>query len=243
LPNVTLTSLGGTPAKSQSPLPLMACLSLLCMGGLAVFFISGRSEIIPERTRFVAFPTRIEHWQGRVSSLDLTTERFLKADDYILANYSQTDGKPVNLYVAYYASQRKGETPHSPMLCLPGGGWLITQLERRNFVTDGADQPFNRVVIQKDSTRDLVYYWFAERDRTVTDEYWAKWYLLADAIVKNRTDGALVRLITQINADESEKDADQRLQAFMKVALPRLMEFLPSNAAPPVNSALLRPSS
>jgi exosortase D (VPLPA-CTERM-specific) len=243
LPNVTVRSPSGRPTKSRSPIPLMACLFVLCVGGLAVLFISGRSDIIPERTRFVAFPTRIEDWQGRVSSLDLATERFLKVDDYILANYSQSDGRSVNLYVAYYASQRKGEKPHSPMICLPGGGWLITRLEHRNFVSDGTDQPFNRVVIQKDSTRDLVYYWFVERGRVVADEYWAKWYLLADAIVKNRTDGALVRLVTQINADESERDADRRLQAFMKVALPRLREFLPSNAAPPVNSALLRSSN
>jgi exosortase D (VPLPA-CTERM-specific) len=241
LPSVTVTSLSGTPAKAQGPIPLMACLFLLCVGGLAVFFISGRSEIIPERTRFVAFPTRIEHWQGRVSSLDSVTERYLKVNDYILADYSQSDGKPVNLFVAYYASQRKGASPHSPIDCLPGGGWLITRLERRNVVRDGTDLPFNRVVIQKDANQDLVYYWFDERGRTVAGEFWAHWSLLADAIVKNRTDGALIRLITQINADESEKDADRRLQAFMKVALPRLREFLPSSAARPVNSALLRP--
>ena len=63
----------------------------------------------------------------------------------------------------------------------------------------------------------------------MADEYWAKWYLLADSIVKNRTDGALIRLITQIKPDESEADADRRLQSFMRAALPRLTEFLPSS--------------
>jgi len=242
LPNVKAASIDETPAKSPGQVPLMACLSLLCVGALAVFFISGRSEIIPERTKFVAFPTRIAEWQARVSSLDLATEQFLKVDDYILADYRRAGEKPVNFYVAYYASQRKGESPHSPIVCLPGGGWKITLLERRSFESGGANYLFNRVIIQNGSNRDLVYYWFDERGRAVADEYWAKWYLLADSIVKNRTDGALIRLITQISLDESEADADRRLQSFMQVALPRLAEFLPSGVAPPIKSAVLRAS-
>ena len=242
LPNVTAGSTGGTPAKSLGLIPLMAGISLLCIGGLAVDFISGRSEIIPERTRFVAFPTRIGEWQGRVSSLDFATEQFLKVDDYILADYNRPDGRPVNFYVAYYASQRKNESPHSPIVCLPGGGWLITRLESKNLVSDGIDYPFNRVIIQNGSARDLVYYWFQERGRIIADEYSAKWYLLTDSIAQNRSDGALVRLTTQI-INEPEENADRRLQSFMRAALPRLPEFLPSNAVTPVNSALSRPSN
>ena len=178
-------------AKISNRAPIIATLCLLCVGGLAVFSISGRSEIIPERTRFVAFPTHLADWQGRVSSLDLATEQFLKVDDYILADYSKPGSSPVNLYVAYYASQRKNESPHSPIVCLPGGGWLITSLERRNLGKSDNDYPYNRVIIQNGESRDLVYYWFDERGRPVADEYWAKWYLLADSLVKNRTDGAL----------------------------------------------------
>lgn len=242
VPNVKAVPNAATPAKSSVPVPLVACLSLLCVGGLVIFFVSDRSEIIPERTRFVAFPMRIAEWQGRTSSLDVATEQGLKVDDYILADYSRAGGRPINFYVAYYASQRKGESPHSPIVCLPGGGWLITRLERRNFDADGADYAYNRVIIQNGTNRDLVYYWFDERGRTVADEYWAKWYLLADSIVKNRTDGALVRLTTQIGPDETEETADSRLQSFMQVALPHLTAFLPSSAASPLNSADLRAS-
>ena len=60
------------------------------------------------------------------------------------------------------------------------------------------------------------------------DEYLAKWYLHVDAIVLNRTDGALVRLITQIYDGETEQDADQRLQTFMHDVMPMLSEYLPS---------------
>ncbi len=240
LPNVKPAPITSAATfKLRGQLPLIACLLFLGIGGYAAFSVSGRSEIVPERTRFVAFPTHLADWQGHVSSLDVETEQFLKVDDYILADYSRPAGTPVNFYVAYYASQRKSESPHSPIVCLPGGGWLITQLERKNFKSGGVDYLYNRVIIQKGSDRDLVYYWFDERGRSVADEYWAKWYLLVDSVVKNRTDGALIRLVTQIKPSEPEADADRRLQSFMNVALPRLTDFLPSSGAPPMQR--LRP--
>ena len=243
VPNLRVASSDQRVANLSNHLPLITSFCLLCVGALAVFSISSRSEIIPERTRFVAFPTHLADWQGRVSSLDLATERFLKVDDYILADYSKPGVTPVNLYVAYYASQRKNESPHSPIVCLPGGGWLITSLERRNLGRSGRDYPYNRVIIQNGDSRDLVYYWFDERGRPVADEYWAKWYLLSDSIVKNRTDGALIRITTHISSSESDESADERLKSFMKIALPRLTEFLPSSAAPEFDAADLKPSS
>ncbi len=231
---------GTTSRISVRKFPALTCLAMLCLSALVIFHISGRSEVIPQRTRFVAFPTRLAQWQGQPSSLDLATEQALKADDYLLANYSQSDGKIVNFYISYYASQRKNESPHSPIVCLPGGGWLITHLDRKNFNGAGPDDQFNRVIIQKGSNRDLVYYWFDERGRTIADEYWAKWYLLLDSITKNRTDGALVRLITEINPDETEADADRRLQSFMDAALPRLTAFLPAGETAAVNTAVVK---
>jgi hypothetical protein len=46
-----------------------------------------------------------------------------------------------------------------------------------------------------------------------------------------RTDGALVRLVTGINPDEPEENADNRLQSFMAAALPRLADFLPARTS------------
>jgi EpsI family protein len=149
-------------------------------------------------------------------------------DDYVLADYGKSDGKAVNLYVAYYASQRTGESPHSPLVCIPGGGWSITKFERLD--TDTA-RPLNRAIIERNGARQLVYYWYEERGRSIASEYWSKWYLLSDAITKNRSDGALVRLITALAPGELERDADNRLQALMQDLRPSLRGFLPSDTA------------
>ena len=236
-PKITPKHPATLAGRSLGRNPLIACLIFLCIGGLGVYFVSGRTEIIPDRTRFVGFPDRMGDWQGTPGLLDLATEKALGLDDYILSDYSRPDGKAVNLYVAYYASQRKGKSPHSPVVCIPGGGWAITNLDEINYVNQGEAEPLNRVIIAKGTVRQIVYYWFDERGRQIANEWSAKFYLLADAIVKNRTDGALVRLTTQVLPGETDQDADARLHAFMQAAVPRLAEYLPSDTASQSRSA------
>jgi exosortase D (VPLPA-CTERM-specific) len=242
VPSVAVTSPLGPAAGSTGRMPLVACLFLLCAAGLAVSFISERSEFVPERSRFVVFPATLGQWQGHPSKLDPQIEHGLALEDYILSDYSKPDGKSVNFYVAYYASQRKGESPHSPLVCIPGDGWLITNLERTSYDGFGERQPINRVIIQRDSTKEIVYYWYDERGRKIASEYWSKWYLLSDAIIKNRSDGALVRLMTQVFPGEVEADADARLRSFMQDLVPRLSEFLPADTVPRLRSAQTVPN-
>jgi exosortase D (VPLPA-CTERM-specific) len=233
VPKVAASVPQHAPAKSGGQTPLAVSLALLCAAGLAVFFVSGRSEAIPDRSRFVTFPDRIGQWQGHASLLEPEIERGLALDDYILSDYKGPAGPPINLYVAYYSSQRKGESPHSPIVCIPAAGWQVTRLERKAF---GPGFPFNRVIIERDSAKELVYYWFDERGRKIASEWLAKWYLLKDAILMNRTDGALVRLMTPLQPGETERDADERLQAFMGDAVPTLSGYLPSEGIAQVKS-------
>ena len=85
----------------------------------------------------------------------------------------------------------------------------------------------NRAIVQQGTSRQLVYYWFQERGRDITSEYLVKWYLLRDALTRNRTDGALVRLITPLAENEPAADGDARLAAFAARALPELKHYLP----------------
>ena len=66
-------------------------------------------------------------------------------------------------------------------------------------------------------------------EEKIASEWWAKLYLVADAILKNRTDGALVRLTTRVAPGEDERDADRRLQLFMQDVVPELSRFLPAD--------------
>lgn len=211
---------------------MIAYLVLLCATTLADVAVANRQETIPERTPFVQFPSTLGAWRGRVSSLEPQVEHFLGLTDYVLSDYARADNRGVNLYVAYYASQRKGVSPHSPQVCIPGDGWQITDFERTSYVDQdgGSSLPLNRVVIVRANQKQIVYYWFEQRGRRVANEYASKWQLLADAVYLNRTDGALVRLTTQLYPGETEQDGDKRLREFTRQLLPEMTRFLPAAA-------------
>jgi exosortase D (VPLPA-CTERM-specific) len=227
------------PAASVGPAPLAAALVLLCVTGIGIFLVSSRVEIVPERMRFATFPSKLGQWSGRPSTISPEVEHVLNLDDYIISDYSKPKSTYVNFYVAYYASQRKGSSPHSPIVCIPGGGWRIVQFDRNDFKDDALKLaiPYNRVVIEKESSRQLVYYWFVQRGRNVANEYWSKWYLLFDSVTRNRTDGALVRLTTPLSPNETERQADARLQSFIRDVQPNLKSYLPPETIADVKSA------
>ncbi|HEY0826328.1 MAG TPA: VPLPA-CTERM-specific exosortase XrtD [Ramlibacter sp.] len=213
---------------ARRPGPLLATVPLLLAAFVSVQVVGGREEVKPQRTSLRLFPAELESWQAMESSLPIEVERALGFQDYVLADYRGTQGQRVNFYAAYYASQRKGVSPHSPQVCIPGGGWVISDLGTVSVpLRDGSPLGVVRVVIDNAGERALVYYWFDQRGRRIASEYAMKWYLLRDAIVRNRTDGALVRVITDIARNEDIRAADARLVEFVRAAAPRMGAFVP----------------
>jgi len=217
------------PAKEQNQFlqdfnskPLLVVILLLMTSGVATQFLDERSESYPEHISFVNFPLQLEDWRGQHDKLDVAVVEKLAMTDYLLANYRNEQGTVINFYVAYYQSQRKGVSPHSPRVCIPGGGWEIAEFDR----IEANGQPVNRVLIKKGNQRQLVYYWFQGHGRIVANEYINKWYLFIDSIIKNRTDGALVRLVTAVAPYEDISVADAKIQAFMVDSKTQLNKFI-----------------
>jgi EpsI family protein len=132
--------------------------------------------------------------------------------------------------VAYYGSQRKGQSAHSPRTCIPGGGWEITSLRTMEVpasdVTVAALQ-VNRLVIQKADAKQIVYYWFKQRDRVLANEYLVKFFLFWDALAKQRTDGALIRLTSSVQPGHDEDEADKVLADFTQSVNPLMSRYVP----------------
>jgi EpsI family protein len=146
-----------------------------------------------------------------------------------MADYHGSDGLRVNLYVAYYQSQRNGMSIHSPARCVPAGGWQIRSFERYILRPDtgrGA-WPVNRALIERGNQRALVYYWFQERGRRLTSEYAARLYLFWDSLTVNHTDGALIRLVVPLPEDADTATFDAKLTRFASTADSRLRQFVP----------------
>jgi EpsI family protein len=171
------------------------------------------------RDSLTTFPRSIGSWTsaGEVP-LDDSVIRVLGVDDYVSRTYLNASGEPANLYVGYYASQRQGDTIHSPQNCLPGAGWQPVESARTSLVVDGATLPVNRYVIEKGPERQVVLYWYQGRGRVVANEYANKLWLMVDAARLRRTNGSLVRII----APQERAAVD-----FARAVYPRLPGYLP----------------
>jgi exosortase D (VPLPA-CTERM-specific) len=211
--------------------PYFIASTLAILLGLAMIWgLSGRSPELASRKNLAEFPMSNSDWVGKSNMLETDVKKVLGADEYLLVDYSSTHGfPPVNFLVSYYASQTNGSGMHSPEVCIPAGGWEVSRWGQFNVNLD--NQTFgqlnvNRAVIQKGQSKQLVYYWFEQRGRHVTSDYWAKAYTVWDSIDRGRSDGALVRVVTPIEG-ESIEVADKRLNDFLKFAVKELPSFVP----------------
>ena len=222
--------MGLGPIQSSPHHAYLCSVALLIPVTLFSAVIVDREESPPPRAAFVDYPMQIDGWHGVSFPLEPQYIDALRFDDYVLADYRMDNKQPVNFYAAYYRSQRKGQSAHSPQSCLPGGGWEIASLTQRELpMSQGMMQPLsvNRAVIQKGDQKQIVLYWFKQRERHLTNEYLVKAYVLWDAFSRQRTDGALVRLASVVGPGESESTVDQRLQEFAVVAGRELTRFVP----------------
>lgn len=213
------------------PKPYLAAIVITMVFAVATAMMPERVEVPPARKDFATFPLEFGQWKGKTERLEQIYLNALKLDDYLLSDFIDPQQHAVNFYVAYYASQRQGESAHSPRTCLPGGGWEMVGLAEHDVAgvsVNGVPLRVNRAVIQLGEQKQLVYYWFQQRGRVIANEYLVKWFIFWDALTRNRSDGSLVRLITPLAAGEDEQKGDERLTDFSREVVKYLPEYVPN---------------
>lgn len=215
---------------------LAAAAMLMAGSALALHASPERTRVEIDREPLMFFPPQLGDWRsGPAHVLDPTVVDVLGADDHRGATYVARGARaPVDLFIAWYEDQTRGGI-HSPEICLPGSGWEIAQINRIDVSGGlGLDEafPVNRAVIQKGFDRVLVYYWFEQYGGRTAWDFAAKVALLIDGIRHGRTDGALVRLSTPIRPDESDADAQRRLDDLLGVMIGPMSRFVPRAGSP-----------
>jgi EpsI family protein len=187
--------------------------------------LSHGEAVVPRRP-LRDLPYVLGNWLGQEQPLQQEVVKAVGVTDYTNRLYSTSAQAPVQLYVGYYASQRTGDTIHSPKNCLPGAGWEPIRAGYATVeVLGGRRIVVNEYVIQQDTNKQLVFYWYQGRGRVIANEYKAKFWMIADALSRNRTDGALVRLVTPMS--DGENKAQARLASFTQVVFPYLDKLIP----------------
>lgn len=188
------------------------------------------NEVQPPREKLSSLPLQLGPWTGTDISIPQDILDILGAGDFLLRVYRTPDpSQPyVDLFAAYFPSQRSGDSIHSPKNCLPGAGWSPVESNRVMLSLPGhAPFPANRYVIAKGEDRMLVLYWYLAHDRAVASEYWAKFYLVTDSMRLNRSDGSLIRVTTPLRRGETIDVAQQRLVSLAGNVMPRIDRYVP----------------
>ncbi len=227
-----------SPLRFPTPVAVSIPFLLLALFGLSSLE-SREEDSLLTNPELVSFPLQLDEWVGRDDRIQAEVAKKLGFTEYVMINYQNQQHRPVNFYVAYYASQRKGISPHSPKVCIPGGGWEIASFSR----TQVDQMPVNRALIRKGTQDQIVYYWFEERGTPVANEYIKKWMLFKDALFLNRTDGSLIRVTTPVMSDETLADADLRAQAFIRLSREKLSQLLPARDLPVQSHSMERQSA
>src|SRR5579863_3609590 len=182
--------------NSPSPARLWISAAVLVAAFVLLHTVSHGEAVVPHRP-LRDLPFILGSWMGSEQPLPERIVQAVGVSDYANRVYvSQKEGA-AQLYVGYYSSQRTGDTIHSPKNCLPGAGWDPIRSDYATIrLDDGRQIVVNEYVIAQGLNKQLVFYWYQGRGRVIASEYWGKFWMISDAITRNRTDGALVRLIT-----------------------------------------------
>jgi len=191
----------------KSSIRFALVLVVIFVAGIVVnsWIYLGETPVV--RKELKHFPQELGNWKqmGSDQIFDKDTLSVLRASDYLMRDYRTSDGYVANFYVGYYATQRDGATYHSPLNCLPGSGWTMSDPGQITITSpDGHSFSANRYVIQNGDQKSLLIYWYQGRGRAVASEYWGKVYTVLDSVRLRRSDGAMVRVITPMGKSAPE---------------------------------------
>lgn len=202
--------------------------ALLLLAAALFLHARSRPEARAPRLPLADFPRNIGDWSSKDIPISQQVREILGPGDFLSRIYYRPDRPYIDFFVAYFGSQRTGNSIHSPKNCLPGSGWTPTEagyLQLRD--PRGNSVTANRYVIAKGLDKELVVYWYQAHGRVTASEYWAKYFLVKDSIAMNRTDGSLVRVITPILPQENTEAAQQRAVVFAETVMGRLDAYIP----------------
>jgi EpsI family protein len=184
---------------------------------------------MPLATPLSAFPRTVGPWQleqeGHIEKEELDV---LKADDTLTRSYTAPEGG-ANLFIAFFKTQRQGQSPHSPKNCLPGSGWQPSETGRIDVAIPGDPAGtinINQYVVSKGGAQSVVLYWYQTQGRVIADEFAAKFYLVSDSIRNHRSDTALVRVVVPIPPGQTPQ-AEKIGTDFVKTFYPVVKAYLP----------------
>jgi EpsI family protein len=200
--------------------------------------VRGDVDKTPPSRPLAELPSNIDGLTSVDIPMDEETLEVLGKGDFLTRQYgsagnnssaSASAGPSVGLYIAYFPTQRSGQSIHSPQNCLPGAGWTFQQKGVTSFTdSTGKEYHVGEYLITNGSATEEALYWYQLHGESIASDYKAKILTLADSIRYSRTDEALVRIMTVVPQGEDRAKARDRVIGFARQLTPLLPQFVPN---------------
>ena len=203
---------------------------VLLLQTVAFYGIARRKETVPPVLPLDFFPSSYDGWQ-QVQNFPIEKEvqDILKADDLLNRAYANpAESSLAYLFIAYFQTQRYGQSPHSPKNCLPGSGWQKVSDQKVPVAVPNWPTPItiNQYIVEHGEEKSVTLYWYQSHNRVIASEFAAKFWLVADSIRYHRSDTALVRVIVPVRGNDFDS-ATKVGYDFVKSSFPQVLRQLP----------------
>jgi len=204
---------------------------ILILQGIVFYSVALRAEKTPATSPLAGFPSDIAGWQMYQDvKIEQETLDVLKADDTLNRIYlSPARNANAYLFIAFFKTQRYGQSPHSPKNCLPGNGYEPIESGPITIAVPGRTEPItiNRYLTARGEEKSVTLYWYQSHNRVIAGEFTARLWLIGDSIRYHRSDTALVKIVVPVRDGDADA-ATQTAVDFVKAVFSPLARQLPA---------------
>lgn len=203
-------------------------LILLLQAG-AYYAIAFRGERAPAASPLSSFPASIGPWRMTLDApIEKEVQDVLNADDTLNRRYSSAGNTDAYLFIAFFKTQRYGQSPHSPKNCLPGAGYTPIEDSKVSIAVPEWPGPIvvNKYVTERGNDKSVTLYWYQSHNRVIAGEYSARFWLVLDAIRYRRSDTSIVKIVVPV-ANSRIDLATQTGVEFIQTIFPQILQQLP----------------
>lgn len=180
---------------------LIVCFALTSV----LVYRTSPSKVVNKQVPLSQALSDIKGWTStKPVALDQEIVDALELDDYVNQSYSKGDER-VSLYIGYYLSTRKVGAAHSPLVCFPGQGWMISNKDRTALTIKGNEINLLSMIVTRGQKKELVVYWFQSYDQTSPGTFFQKVYSLWARLRYSREDNAFVRVSVPVDRQGAKK--------------------------------------
>jgi EpsI family protein len=186
------------------------------------------SKAVPKKILLSQALSDIKGWtlDGK-TPLDPRIVKSLKLDDYVNQTYANGN-KTVSLYIGYYLTTKKVGAAHSPLVCYPGQGWVLSNIKKGELsLNPEPDETifYSTMIAQRSKEKVLIIYWFQSFDKTNPDTLSQKIASLWRKISVHGEDNAFVRVSVPIKT-KSKQGAFITGSNFIKAFYPVFLNYI-----------------